>query len=409
VSSSEPRDGAGAAGGSSPVGAAAPATTLERIPLAEPSIGGNAARYLQECLDTNFVSSVGPFVERFEREFAAVVGSRYAVACASGTAAIHLALRVLDIGPGDEVLVPSLTFVASVNPIVYTGATPILVDSEAATLNLDPDLVVAELDRRARLGRRQPAAIEVVDLLGHPAAIEPIVEAAARHGVTIVEDASEALGATYRGGRLDGRHVGTIGRVGCFSFNGNKLITTGGGGMLVTDDEALARRARHLSTQARLPGRAYDHDEIGYNYRLSNLSAALGVAQLEQLPELLAARRANAARYDEALRAMPAVRPAARASWADPSFWLYTAALDPAAPMERDALLAGLGEAGIEARPIWTPLHLTRLYADAPRIGGAVAEGIFARGVSLPSSSNLTDAQRARVVGRLRELLGGSG
>jgi dTDP-4-amino-4,6-dideoxygalactose transaminase len=392
-----------------PSGGATTTAAAERIPLAEPTIGGNAARYLQECLDTNFVSSVGPFVERFEREFAILVGSRFAVACASGTAAIHLALRVLDIGPGDEVLVPTLTFVASVNPIVYVGAAPVLVDSEAATYNLDPDAVVAELDQRARLGRRQPAAIEVVDLIGHPAAIEPIAEAAERYGIPIIEDASEALGATYVGGALDGRHVGTIGRVGCFSFNGNKLITTGGGGMLVTDDEALARRARHLSTQARLPGRTYDHDEMGYNYRLSNLAAALGVAQLETLPELLAARRANAARYDEAVARLPGLRPAPRAAWADPSFWLYTAALDPAvAPIERDALLAGMAEAGIEARPIWTPLHRTRLYAAAPRIGGAVAEAIFAAAFSLPSSSSLTDAQRDRVIGRLGELLGGA-
>jgi dTDP-4-amino-4,6-dideoxygalactose transaminase len=390
--------------------AAPPAPALNRIPLAEPTIGGNAARYLQECLDTNFVSSVGPFVERFETEFAAAVGSRFAVACASGTAAIHLALRVLRVGPGDDVLVPTLTFVASANPVAYVGATPVFVDSEAATYNLDPDFVVGELDRRARLGLRQPAAIEVVDLVGHPAAIEPIVEAAERHGVTVFEDASEALGATYVGGAYAGRHVGTIGRVGCFSFNGNKLITTGGGGMLVTDDEALARHARTLSTQARLPGRAYDHEEMGYNYRLSNVAAALGVAQLEQLPDLLASRRANAAHYDAAIAGLRGLRPAPRAAWADPSFWLYTASLDPAtARIGRDALLDGMAQAVIEARPIWTPLHLTKLYADAPRLGGAVAEAIFANAFSLPSSSNLTDAARDRVVSRLGELLGARG
>ena len=398
----------GGAAGVAATSAPAPTPSGDRIPLAEPTIGGNAARYLQECLDTNYVSSVGPFVERFENEFAAVVGSRFAVACASGTAAIHLALRVLDIGPGDEVLVPSLTFVASVNPIAYVGATPVLVDSEMATWNLDPEIVVGELDRRARLGLRQPAAIEVVDLVGHPAAIEPIRAAAERHGVALIEDASEALGATYVGGALDGRHVGSIGRVGCFSFNGNKLITTGGGGMLVTDHEALARRARHLSTQARLPGRAYDHAEMGYNYRLSNLAAALGVAQLEELPGLLAARRANAARYDAAITGLPGLRPAPRAGWANPSFWLYSASLDPAiAPIGRDDLLSGMAEAGIEARPIWTPLHRTRLYADAARIGGEVAESIFANAFSLPSSSSLTDAQRDRVVNRLGELLAG--
>jgi dTDP-4-amino-4,6-dideoxygalactose transaminase len=394
--------------GAAPVPGAATPPPGERIPLAEPSIGGNAALYLRQCLETNFVSSVGPFVERFETEFAAFVGARHAVACASGTAAIHLALRVLDVGPGDDVLVPSLTFVASANPIAYVGATPILVDSERETYNLDPALVVDELDRRARLGLRQVAAVEVVDLVGHPAAIEPIAAAAERHGIPVIEDASEALGASYVGGRYGGRQVGTIGRVGCFSFNGNKLITTGGGGMLVTDDEQLARRARHLSTQARLPGRAYDHDEVGYNYRLSNLAAALGVAQLEQLPELLAARRSNAARYDAAIARLPGLRPAPRAAWADPSFWLYTASLDPAtAPIERDALLAGMAEAGIEARPIWTPLHRTRLYADAPRVGdGAVAEAIFAGAFSLPSSSSLGEGQRRRVIDRLAELVG---
>jgi dTDP-4-amino-4,6-dideoxygalactose transaminase len=379
----------------------------DRIALAEPSIGGNAARYLEECLRTNFVSSVGPFVGRFESAFAEAVGSRYAVACSSGTAAIHLAMHVLDIGPGSEVFVPTLTFVASANPIRYVGATPVLVDSEAATSNLDPDLVVEELDARARAGRRQPVAIEVVHLLGHPARLEPILAAAEHHGITVIEDASEALGARYVGGPLDGRHVGTIGRVGAFSFNGNKLITTGGGGMLVTDDEALALRARHLSTQARIPGLAYDHDEIGYNYRLSNLAAAIGLAQLEQLPELLAGRRANAAAYDAAIAGLPALRPAPRAVWADPSFWLYTAAVDPgASPLGRDDLLRRLSDCGIEARPIWTPLHRTRLYHDAPRIGGAVAEAIFEVAFSLPSSSNLGEVHRARVVEALRSVLG---
>ena len=380
----------------------------ERIPLAEPVIGGNALAYLRTCIETNYVSSVGPFVERFEQAFAAAVGARHAVACASGTAAIHLALRVLDVGRGDEVLVPTLTFVASANPVSYVGATPVLVDAEPRTYNMDPALVVAELDRRAAAGLRQPAAIEVVHLVGHPADLEPVLHAAARPGVPVVEAATEALGARYVGGALDGRHVGTLGRVGCFSFNGNKLITTGGGGMLVTDDEALARRARHLSTQARLPGPAYDHDEVGYNYRLSNVAAALGLAQLEELPALLAGRHANAAAYDAAIAAVPALRPAPRAAWADPSFWLYTAALEPRqAPVDRDTLLRRLAAGGIEARPIWTPLHRTRVLRDAPRLGGEVAEGIFDVAFSLPSSSNLDEARRARVVGTLTAALAG--
>ncbi len=377
-----------------------------RIPLAEPVIGGNAQRYLEECLETNFVSSVGPFVQRFEREFADAVGARHAVACASGTAALHLAMRVLDIRPGDEVFVPTLTFVASANPVTYTGATPVLIDSEPASYNLDPALVVAELDERARTGRRQPAAIEVVHLVGHPADLAPLAAAAEQYGVPLIEDATEALGATYTAGPLAGRGVGTIGRVGCFSFNGNKLITTGSGGMLVTDDEGLARRARHLSTQARLPGAAYDHDEVGYNYRLSNVSAAIGVAQLEQLPELLGGRRAIAARYDEALADLPGLRTAPRLAWADPSFWLYTASVAADRQREvRDQVLAAAGARNIEVRPIWTPLHRTRLYADAPRLGGTVAESIFDSAFCLPSSSNLGLDDQARVVEMLRTVL----
>ncbi len=382
------------------------AAPRDRIPLAEPVIGGNALAYLRTCLETNFVSSVGPFVGRFEEAFAAAVGSRFAVACASGTAAIHLALRVLDVGPSDEVMVPTMTFVASANPVSYLGATPLLVDAEPRTYNLDPALVVDELDRRAAAGLRQPAAIEVVHLVGHPADLEPVLEAADRHGVPVVEDATEALGARYVGGALDGRHVGTLGRVGCFSFNGNKLITTGGGGMLVTDDEALARRARHLSTQARLPGPAYDHDEVGYNYRLTNVAAAIGLAQLEELPALLAGRHANAAAYDAAIAAMPGLRQAPREPWADPSFWLYTAALEPdRARVSRDDMLRHLAAEGIEARPIWTPLHRTRVLRDAPRLGGRIAEQIFEVAFSLPSSSNLDDERRRRVTDALATAL----
>jgi dTDP-4-amino-4,6-dideoxygalactose transaminase len=377
----------------------------DRIPLSVPSIGGNAAAYLQECLDTNFVSSVGQFVERFEREFAAAVGARYAVACSSGTAALHLAFLVLDVAPGDDVLVADLTFVASVNPIVYVGARPILVDAEPTTYDMDPALVVAELERRAATGQRQPAAIEIVHLVGHPADIEPVLAAADRYGIPVVEDASEALGATYTDGPFAGRAVGTLGRIGAFSFNGNKLITTGGGGMVVTDDELLARRARHLSTQARLRGLAYDHDEVGYNYRLTNLAAALGVAQLEEFGRLLGARRANAARYDQAIATIDGLRPAPRAAWADPTFWLYTAALDEPEPARRDRILAGLAEAGIEARPIWRPIHQTRRYADADRLGGAVADRIFDAAFCLPSSSNLTEAQLDRVTDALRAVV----
>ncbi len=370
----------------------------QRIPLCEPLLGGQERRYLDECLASGYVSSVGPFVERFEAAFARQVGARFAIACASGTAALHLACRAIGAGPGDEIFVSTLTFVASANPIHYERATPVLVDAESETLNLDPDLVMQELERRARLGLVQPRAVIAVHILGQPARLEALAAACERHGVVLIEDAAEALGAGYRGGALDGRQVGTVGRIGCFSFNGNKIITTGGGGMVITDDEPLARRIRHLSTQARVPGPEYRHDDVGYNYRLTNLAAALGLAQLEQLPALLARKRELADRYDAAFADRPGLRTPARVPWALPSCWLYNLEIDAAAGIDRQTLAQRLGAAGIESRPIWTPLHLLPPYQQAPRLGGAVAEAIFARGLCLPSSAGLGTGEQARVI-----------
>jgi dTDP-4-amino-4,6-dideoxygalactose transaminase len=372
---------------------------MSDLPLSEPWLAGNARRYIQECFDTNFVSSVGPFVDRFEREFAAYVGSRFAVACSSGTAAIHVALRLLGVVAGDEVFVPTLTFIASANPVAYERAIPVLVDSEDQTWNLDPTLVAEELDRRARQGLRQPKAVEVVHLLGHPAQMELLVDACARHGVALFEDAAEGVGARWRQGRLSGKHVGTVTRLGCFSFNGNKIMTTGGGGMIVTDDAELARRARHLTTQARLPGLEYQHDEVGFNYRLTNLAAALGVAQLEQIDDFVARKRAMAARYDAALATVRGLGLPPRAAWAEPTTWLYTVLLDAAQlGLDRVAMASRLQAAGIQSRPIWSPLHRTHVYATAPRLGGAVAERLFATALSLPSSVAITAEDQARVI-----------
>ncbi len=370
---------------------------MSRIALSEPFLAGNARRYLDECIETNFVSSVGPFVDRFEREFAAYVGSKYAVACASGTAALHVAFRLIDLQPGDEVLVPSLTFVASVNPIAYERGTPVLVDSERETWNMDPALVVDYIEAAARAGRTLPRAVEVVHLLGHPAQIEPIVAVCAKHGIALIEDAAEALGASYRGGAYDGRQVGTIGKIGCFSFNGNKIITTGGGGMITTDDPALAKRAKHLTTQARLPGAAYRHDEIGFNYRLTNLAAALGVAQLEKLPEFIAKKNAIAARYDAAFAGRTDIIVPPRTEWAVSTAWLYSIRVGAS----RDAWMQRLVAEQIESRPIWTPVHAMPMYASAPRIGGAVAEQLAAEALSIPCSVGLTDAQQERVIALL--------
>jgi dTDP-4-amino-4,6-dideoxygalactose transaminase len=370
------------------------------IPLCEPSIGGNARRYLQECLDGRMVSSVGAFVDRFEQEFAATVGSRFAVACSSGTAALHVAFRLLGVEPGDEVFLSTLTFVASANPIRYLGATPVFVDAERESWNLDPSLVIEELDRRARTGLRQPKAVEVVHILGQPARIDELIEACRRHGVALVEDAAEALGARYTTGRFSERNVGTLGEIGCFSFNGNKMITCGGGGMITTNDEGLARRARHLTTQAKLPGVEYHHDEVGYNYRLTNIAGALGLAQLEQLPEFMRKKRAIASRYDAGLAHHPGITLPPRPSWSSPSFWLYTIGVDSETfGMNRSALLDRFLERGIQTRPIWTPLHLMSLYKSAPRLGGEVAEELFSRALSLPSSVDLTPQQQDQVIG----------
>jgi dTDP-4-amino-4,6-dideoxygalactose transaminase len=377
----------------------------ERIPLSEPHLVGNTQAYLDECVRTNFVSSVGPFVDRFEREFAAFVGARFAVACSTGTAALHVAMRLFDVQPDDEVWVASLTFIASANPILYERARPVLVDSEAETWNADPALMLEELERRATRGARMPKLIEAVHILGQPARLVELAAACERHGVALIEDAAESLGARYVGGRFNGRQVGTVGRVGCYSFNGNKVITCGGGGMMVTDDETLARRAKHLTTQARLPGLAYRHDEVGYNYRLSNLSAAVGVAQLEQLPMFLERKRAHAQAYDAALGdcglTLKGTMP-----WAESSEWLYSVIVGDGAGCSRDQLLARLIERKIESRPIWSPLHTMPMYASCARLGsGAVAERLAAQAVSLPSSVQLTGAQQARVIEAVRGAL----
>ncbi len=369
-----------------------------RVPLCEPFLGGNEMRYLEECVRTNFVSSVGPFVERFERAFAETVGSRYAVACASGTAALHVAMRLYGVGHGDEVFVPTLTFIASGNPVLYEHATPVLVDAEERTWNMDPALCIEEIERRARLGKKQPKAVEAVHLLGHPAEIEELAACCEKHGIALIEDASEALGARYTSGRYAGRHVGTIGGVGCFSFNGNKVITSGGGGMITTDDEALARRAKHLTTQARLPGAEYRHDEVGYNYRLTNLAAALGLAQLEQLPDFLAKKRTIAARYDGALASVFGLSTAPSEPWAASSFWMYSMRVGPAYAEDRRQLRDRLTARGIDTRPIWSPLHTMPMFADAPRLGGAVAERLFDEGLSLPCGVGLSDAQQQRTI-----------
>jgi dTDP-4-amino-4,6-dideoxygalactose transaminase len=363
------------------------------IRLSEPCFGGNEELYVKECLESGYVSSVGSFVDRFEREFAERVGSTYAIACASGTAALHVALRLGGAQPGRLVAVSDFTFIASVNAIRYTGADVLLVDSDLRTWNMDTELLHDHVVHQAARGARIPDLVEVVHVLGHPADVEPLLELRARFGTVIVEDAAEALGASWSDGKPAGRQTGTVGDLGCYSFNGNKIITTGAGGMIVTDDPCLATRAKHLTTQAKVPASSYLHDDIGYNYRLSNLAAALGVAQLERLSQRINLRRRIAGRYADHLDDLPLSLPP-HAQWADPTYWLYSVLLDPEAP-EPETVVARLSHGSVEARRVWRPMHRQPPYASSDRLKGDVADCLHDRGLSLPSSPHLTaDEQR---------------
>ncbi|KON73963.1 hypothetical protein M768_07605 [Cellulosimicrobium cellulans F16] len=375
------------------------------IPLAVPSITEHEIERVTEAVRSGFVSSVGPFVTEFEHRFADAVGAEHAVACASGTAALHLAFAALDVPRDAEVAVADFTFVGSANPVAYVGGRPLLVDSERVTWNIDEDLLLEDLEGRLRSGRPLPAAIEVVHILGQPARIDRLVEFCAEHGVALVEDAAESLGARWSDGPLAGRHTGTVGTVGAFSFNGNKIVTTGGGGMLVTDDARLAARARHLSTQAKVPAVGYLHDEVGFNYRLTNIASALGVAQLERLDQLVGRRQEVAARYDGALADSGLTTPP-RIPGLDATYWLYSV-LVPADGGEtlRDELLAHLEKAGIGARPLWRPLHVQPPWSGAERLGGEVAVDLFERGLSLPCSFELTESEQDRVIETTIEFL----
>jgi pyridoxal phosphate-dependent aminotransferase EpsN len=371
-------------------------TSGHRIHLSVPHMGTAELRYVREAFSSNWLSSVGPNLDAFEAAFAARLG-RPCLAVASGTAAMHLGLRLLGVGPGDEVLVPSFTFVASVNPIRYLGATPVLVDSDPATWMVDPALVREELARRAA-ARRQVRAVVVVHLYGQCADMDPIVEACRAYDVPVLEDAAEALGAVYRG-----RPAGALGDVAAFSFNGNKIVTTTGGGMLVARRPELVERARFWATQARDPGIAYHHREMGYNYRLSNVLAGIGRGQLEVLDERVAQRRAVAFRYREAFADVPGLTFMPQAPYGLHTNWLSCVLVDEeVAAAGRDEIIAALAAEDIEARPLWKPMHLQPLYAGAPRLGGAVCADLFHRGLCLPSSSSLTLEDQARVVGIVR-------
>jgi dTDP-4-amino-4,6-dideoxygalactose transaminase len=367
-----------------------------RIHLSPPTVGPRERERLLQAFDSGWIAPAGPDLPAFEEEVAQLTGRRRAVAVGSGTAALHLALLAAGVGPGDEVLVPSFTFAASANPVVYAGGRPVFVDSSPHTWTLDPELVTHELRRAARRGRPVRAVV-AVDIYGQCADHLALAEACERYGATLIEDAAEALGADHRG-----RPAGSFGALAVLSFNGNKIITTGGGGMLLTDDDEAADRARSLSTQAREPVPHYEHHRIGYNYRLSNLLAALGRAQLETLVERVERRRQVYALYAAELADVPGLTMMPLSPLGTPNCWLTCLLVDAdRSGASAEDVVARLDAQDVEARRTWKPLHLQRAFAGCRTVGGDVAEDLFARGVCLPSGFDLTDDEVRWVARRL--------
>ncbi|MCR4419336.1 MAG: LegC family aminotransferase [Clostridia bacterium] len=363
-----------------------------RVPLDWPNLGEAEKRYVTAALESGYVSSAGPLVREFEERFAAYLGVRFAVSTVNGTAALNLALRILDIGPDDEVIVPALTFVATVNPVLYVGASPLVVDVDPQTWNLDPKAVARAITARTK-------AIIPVHLYGNPVDMEPLMRQAKDHNLYVIEDATEALGATY-GGRM----AGTLGDVGVFSFNGNKIITTGGGGMLVTNNPHLARRARILVNQGRDPEETeYSHEEIGYNYKLTNLQAALGLAQLERLPEFLATKRRNATIYRRELGGIEGLCWQQETPGAESNWWLFSVWLDERRFGEdRRSVMGRLGRHGVQVRPLFKPIPEQPCYVGFSFPSCPVANRIYEGGLSLPSASFLTPEEVAYVCSVLK-------
>lgn len=378
------------------------------IPLSVPEIRGNEWKYVKECLDTGWVSSGGSFVDRFETEVAQYVGVNHAVSAVNGTAALHIALLVAGVEPDDEVLIPALTFIAPANAIRYAGAWPVFIDVEPDYWQMDPQKLTEFLDLECRgingglrnktTGRRVRAILPV-DILGHPVDADDIMQAARKYELVVVEDATESLGAKYKD-----RSVGCLADVGCFSFNGNKIITTGGGGMIVTDNAAWAAKAKHLTTQAKQDPVEYIHDEVGYNYRLTNILAAMGCAQLENLDAFVAAKRNIAQAYKEGLRGVPGISPMPEASWARSIHWMYTILIDKSSyGLSSRDLLRKLDEQRIQTRPLWQPLHRSKVHGSCQAYQVEHADFLSRNALSLPCSTGLTSQDLERVVRALRD------
>ncbi len=378
------------------------------IPLCVPSLDGNEATYLQECITSTFVSSVGPFVDRLESMCAQAAGAQGGVATSSGTTALHLALVTIGVRPGDLVIMPSYTFIASANAISHAGATPWLMDISPQSWTLDPDLLARCLETETTAGPggtrlhtasgRRVAAILPVHTLGHPSHMAPIVATARAFGLNVVADGAAALGARYQG-----TPMGQWGAdLSCVSFNGNKTVTAGGGGMVLGDDPDLLARARHLSTTGRI-GADYTHDQVAFNYRLTNLQAAVGCAQLERLDQLVSAKHRIRDRYDRELGALPGIDLFPRVEWGRGSDWFSGVLLKDADTVTQAR--THLRQAGIDARPFWKPMHLQPPYQDAPRTPMPVADGIWPRVLTLPCSTGLSEQEQTHVIATARDFV----
>lgn len=364
------------------------------VALHEPSFVGNEWEYVKECLDTGWVSSVGKFVDRFETDLAAYTGAKHAVAVVNGTAALHIALKLAGVEPYDEVLIPALTFVATTNAVAYCGATPHFVESEECTFGVDAQALreylktISDIRGGECVNRntgRVIRAIVPMHVFGHPSDIDGLLKLARDFHLALVEDAAESIGSIYHG-----RQTGTFGLLGAFSFNGNKTITTGGGGAILTNDAHLAKHAKHLTTTAKVPHRwEFIHDEIGYNYRLPNINAALGCAQLEQLPDFIKAKRELFRRYKKSFAGIENAHIVAEPEGCESNYWLQALILDESISEQRDAILAMTNDAGVMTRPVWTLMHLLEPYSACPRMGLEVAESLAHRIINLPSSSSL--------------------
>jgi dTDP-4-amino-4,6-dideoxygalactose transaminase len=366
---------------------------VSRVFLSPPDVGSEERRMLLEAFDSNWIAPAGPDIDAFERELAVKAGVARGVALSSGTAALHLALLLAGVEPGDEVLVPSFTFIATAAAVTYLGARPVFVDCSADSWNLDPGLVEEVLTERAALGRL-PSAVITVDLYGETADYVALESLCRTFDVPLVEDSAEALGASYRG-----RPAGSFGVAGIFSFNGNKIITTSGGGMLVTQSTELAERARHLATQAREPFSYYEHTTVGYNYRLSNLLAALGRAQLRGLDSRIERRKVIDAAYADGLAGLPGVSPMPRTRAGTSNYWLTCVLIDPETfGADREGVRVALEGADIESRPTWKPLHLQPAFSGIAFVGAGYCERVFDRGLCLPTGSALSPADQSRVI-----------